>query len=60
MLDENELGTVFDSQGKVLYDKDYMSNIDDNEQMHISLSELVDDVDMEPISEPEKTVAKPD
>ena len=33
VLNENELGTVFDAQGKVLYDKDYMSNIDDNEEI---------------------------
>lgn len=25
------LGTVFDKEGKVLYDKDYMSHIDDAE-----------------------------
>lgn len=42
---------MFDCKGKILYDKDYMSNIDDTEEdVHLTSS---DDLDMKEESEPE-------
>lgn len=47
------MGTVFDKDGKILYDKDYMSQIEDDD--HVSLNED----DMESVLEPEP-VEQPD
>jgi len=48
------LGTVFDKEGKVLYDKDYMSHIDDAEPDQVSSKKSEsDESEMEPAVEEE-------
>lgn len=53
---EVQLGTVFDKDGKILYDKDYMSQIADEDQQ-ASLSEDDMDTEMEPeqVEQPSKS-----
>jgi len=41
---DQPIGTVFNTMGRVIYDKDYMSNIDEDEviETNLSLEELDD------------------
>lgn len=49
---EVQLGTVFDKEGKILYDKDYMSQIADDDQVSLSEDDKETETEPEPVEQP--------
>lgn len=50
-----QLGTVFDKDGKILYDKDYMSQIEDDGQASLSEDDMDLEMEPEPVEQPSES-----